>query len=1199
MARKARIALGSACVGLPAGIVFAARYWTLFDDPIRLPVSLAVLSVSFSVLPALAVLRAGRPSVAVHMVLGCLLLSIAVIAYHTGALKASALYWLMIIPSVSAFSGSVRTGLLSLAACQVVFATLLALELSDHIFPEPPPREQLSRIWFASACGLTLVMFAFVVVFERAKEATLSQLRQAHRALVRARDSAHKASASKSEFLARVSHEIRTPMTAILGYSDLLLERLERSELAVDTLETIRRNARHLLEVINDILDHSKIEAGLLQIDLQSCDPVALTRDVVSLLKIRAQEGGVTLRERLGDTLPRQIRTDPKRLRQILINLVGNAIKFSEGREVQISVEVVERSPGALRVRFEVRDTGIGMSAEQLDRLFEPFRQAEASTVRRYGGTGLGLSISRRLCELMGGSIHAQSTEGEGSTFWVDLPFDPPLGEAAHEEVCPPPAIPSTLPGAPRIRTLQGHPRVLFADDVADNRALVEELLRGAGAEVVLVADGAAAIEAARRQPAFDVIVLDLDMPGMTGFEVAHALRACGYTGTILALSAWAMAGDRERCVEAGFDALISKPFESQSLLQAIERRARPELGGARLVRRAPPPTSATQAPPLRPAGRWERTVRLFVPPPLRDDAAELQRVRLVVGLVLAPVLPIVMWAWVLPRALDHRLGPTLGWMLAVTVPLLLAIPVVLRFSRSAGSTINAVAAYTYFLIGAIAYCTGGAAAPAIFWLIVLPMVTPALGLRSGLVWTVLALVQYVSFYALERFGGAPSWVRSDLIPMISILSVSTLNAFTTTLMLFYEKIQRGMIQELARANDELSMAQQASERASRSKSDFIAHVSHEMRTPMTAIIGFSELLAEEWSESGAAEGLRRGVEVIHRNSCHLLGLINSLLDLSRVEAGGVELERIAFDPRELCGEVAELLRVRTEAKGIELRLKIDPAVPGRVQGDPTRVRQILLNLVGNAVKFTRIGSVEIRLSAPGGRLRFEVDDTGVGIGPSEIEALFQPFRQGAGDRQQSEPGSGLGLAISLRLCQLMGGDLGVVSALGEGSCFTFHIPFLPVAGLPEPAPAVAPAVADASGYRVLLAEDGKDNQVLIGRLLRKAGMEVTLAENGERAVEVAELAAEQGQPFDLILMDMQMPVLSGYEAVRTLRAGGYAGPIIALTAHAFAEEHLRCLEMGCDAFATKPITRDGLLTLVRRWAARAKQTLPSGQLRK
>jgi signal transduction histidine kinase len=274
------------------------------------------------------------------------------------------------------------------------------------------------------------------------------------------------------------------------------------------------------------------------------------------------------------------------------------------------------------------------------------------------------------------------------------------------------------------------------------------------------------------------------------------------------------------------------------------------------------------------------------------------------------------------------------------------------------------------------------------------------------------------------------------------MLCVFSLTLVATTLMLLYEKAQRGAIQELARANEELSIAQQESEQASKSKSEFIAHVSHEMRTPMTAIIGFSELLADEWRGSGVAEDLLHGVDVIHRNGRHLLALINSLLDLSRVEAGRLELERIAFDPRELCREVAELMLVRARSKDLELKLTVHRDVPDRVQGDPTRVRQILLNLVGNAIKFTRVGSVEIRLRAPASeRLRVEVEDTGVGIDPSVLAALFRPFQQGPGAREQPEPGSGLGLAISRRLCQLMGGDLTVASSLDQGSCFTFEIP--------------------------------------------------------------------------------------------------------------------------------------------------------------
>jgi CheY-like chemotaxis protein len=290
-----------------------------------------------------------------------------------------------------------------------------------------------------------------------------------------------------------------------------------------------------------------------------------------------------------------------------------------------------------------------------------------------------------------------------------------------------------------------------------------------------------------------------------------------------------------------------------------------------------------------------------------------------------------------------------------------------------------------------------------------------------------------------------------------------------------------------------------------------------------------------------------------------------------------------------------ELLRVRAEARDLELRLRIDAPIPERVRGDPTRLRQVLINLVGNALKFTDQGHVELRVSsqsAPGSpRLRFEVRDTGVGITPAELERLFEPFQQGAAPRGRKESGTGLGLAISQLLCELMGGRIEVESRPGEGSRFFFEIPAPIVASEASASPAdVEPAEAEPRlACRVLLAEDGVDNRRLITRILTRSGVEVRIAENGQCALEIVEAAEAAGAPFDLVLMDMQMPVLDGYGAVRELRRRGYTIPVIALTAHALAEERARCLEAGCDDFATKPIDRSRLLALVQNWASDIK----------
>jgi PAS domain S-box-containing protein len=406
---------------------------------------------------------------------------------------------------------------------------------------------------------------------------------------------------------------------------------------------------------------------------------------------------------------------------------------------------------------------------------------------------------------------------------------------------------------------------------------------------------------------------------------------------------------------------------------------------------------------------------------------------------------------------------------------------------------------------------------------------------------------------------------------------------------------------------EQLAVARERAEDATRAKTEFLANMSHEIRTPMTAITGFAELLAEEVAcctecASHTVCDLRtrnqQHVQTIVANSRHLLEIINDILDLSKIEAGKLVIERVRFSPMQLVAEVHTLMSSRASEKGLAFHADFENAIPETIESDPTRLRQILINLVGNAIKFTADGEVRVSVryhadpETP--HLQFDVTDTGIGLGPEQLEGLFEPFTQADTSTTRRFGGTGLGLAICRRLAQRLGGEIQVSSTPGRGSTFSTTVatgalgetkrigPACGLARAPGQEAQAAPAAAALAAHRVLLAEDGPDNQRLIKALLRKAGAEVTLADNGNIALDLALAAHANGQPFDVILMDMQMPVLDGYEATRRLRAADYGGVIIALTAHAMDGDRERCLEAGCDAYATKPVNRDQLIGVIR-----------------
>ncbi len=387
-------------------------------------------------------------------------------------------------------------------------------------------------------------------------------------------------------------------------------------------------------------------------------------------------------------------------------------------------------------------------------------------------------------------------------------------------------------------------------------------------------------------------------------------------------------------------------------------------------------------------------------------------------------------------------------------------------------------------------------------------------------------------------------------------------------------------------------------EAANHAKSAFLANMSHEIRTPMTAILGYADLLADN---KEAPPHCLEAIGTIKQNGLHLLTIINDILDMSKIEVGKMTVEHIDTCPARIVEEAVSLMRPRAKGKGIDVAVKYDTPIPERIESDPTRLRQILLNLLGNAIKFTEVGTVTIRVAVELERkqLCFRVVDTGIGMSPEQRDTIarFDAFSQADGSTTRKFGGSGLGLRISNSLAQLLGGTIEVESTLGCGSTFTATVstgdltgvPMLTKQGIEERADQVIKVerkqASDSKGnplqgLRILLAEDGPDNQRLIAFVLKKAGADVSVADNGQIALDQVQNAGLE-TPFDVILMDMQMPVLDGYSATGKLRELGYTGPIIALTAHAMAGDRQKCIDAGCDDYLTKPIDRAKLIAII------------------
>ncbi len=454
----------------------------------------------------------------------------------------------------------------------VVRSTLTTQEVAAEILPATLAGGWRGELWNRRKDGtdfLAMLTTAAVVDDAGRLEATVGVVRDVTEAkrveaeLKRAKEEAERANRAKSDFLATISHEIRTPMNGVIGMTSLLLD-TNLDETQRDYADTVRKSAEALLSIINDILDFSRIEAGKMAIDAAPFDLGTVIGDVQEILAPKAGASGISLSAEYPLELPRRFVGDSGRVRQVLINLVGNALKFTPRGEVKVIVECARLDGQRAEMRVSVRDTGVGIPEDKLELIFEKFSQVDSSNTRRYGGTGLGLAIAKQLVDLMHGTIGVKSRIGEGSTFWFALPLrlDVALGPAPEAE-----------DARSSARAADGR-RVLLAEDNIVNQKVAAGMLQRLGFGVDVAANGREAIERCSDSP-YDIIFMDCHMPEMDGYNAAAAIRrreGGRHQTTIIALTADAREGTRERCIQAGMDDYIVKPVKLEDLRQAIEK---------------------------------------------------------------------------------------------------------------------------------------------------------------------------------------------------------------------------------------------------------------------------------------------------------------------------------------------------------------------------------------------------------------------------------------------------------------------------------------------------------------------------------------------------------------------------------------------------------------------------------------------------
>ncbi|WP_371819356.1 ATP-binding protein [Tolypothrix sp. PCC 7910] len=938
---------------------------------------------------------------------------------------------------------------------------------------------------------------------------------------------------AKTEFFSNVSHEFRTPLTLMLGpLEDALTDNtVSLPEIQRERIEIVQRNGLRLLKLVNTLLDFSRLEAGRIQAVYEPTDLATFTAELASAFRSTIEQAGIQL---IVDCppLPAEIYVDREMWEKIVFNLLSNAFKFTFSGTITVKLNYFPD-----HVNLSVKDTGIGIPSQEIPNLFKRFHRIKGSHGRSFEGSGIGLSLVREIVELHGGKVSVTSVWGGGSCFTVTIPtgYEHLPTESLHASR----TSPSTALGATpyveearrwgtqesRVETrliaslqaggefiIDSSPtppaspsRILLADDNADMRDYLKRFLSDYY-QVETVGDGNAALNAIRENPP-DLVLTDVMMPGIDGFELLRSLRNEPKTQYIPIILLSARAGEESRIegLAAGADDYIVKPFSAKELLARVEA----SLKLSHLRQEA-----QLREKDLRMQAEAALSDRQQIEASLRDSEERFRQ--------MAETIESVFW-------LSDATANKLLYVSPAYEQVWGRSPEILYHNLS--SWIETIHPDDRDLvIKATEKC-----------------------ITNG---------NHTEEYRIVRPDGTIRWIRDRG---------------------FLVRDEDGQAYRIAGVAEDISdrkqveqerellllrerAAREEAERASRIKDEFLAVLSHELRSPLNPILGWSKLLQNgKLSPSATAEALA----TIERNAKLQVQLIDDLLDVSRILRGKLVLNAIPLDLCSIISSALETVRLAAEAKSLEIHTHITPKVS--VIGDATRLQQVVWNILSNAVKFTPSGGkIEVGLTCVGTNAQIQVRDTGKGISAEFLPYVFEHFQQEDGSTTRQFGGLGLGLAIVRQLVELHGGTVGVVSpGEGQGATFTVYIPLAKNAVPTLALPASEQQNVNLEGINILVVDDEPDSREFLTFVLTQHQATVTTVASGAEALKVLAQAVP-----DLLISDIGMPEMDGYMLMQTIRASqpDQFLPAIALTAYAGELNQQKAIAAGFQRHIVKPI---------------------------